>query len=61
MTKITFEQLSRWKAEEEQSAISWHKGNMGEKLTPEMEQAYRAGFDQGWGKLNAILRMHGAI
>lgn len=60
MKKISISTLYRWMTEERETALRWISG-VKHVSDPKQIEAYQAGFDQGWGKLRALLSLHGYI
>ncbi len=56
---LTFEQMQTYREQELAEALKWHAAMMGPKLTPEKIEAYKAGFQQGYGKAMAAAKLHG--
>ena len=56
MTDI--ERLAKWQETELADAVEWYRFLMGDKLTPELEHAFTAGFNHGWRKLRSTLKLH---
>jgi hypothetical protein len=50
--------LAQWRDDELALALEWHRANMEQRLTPDMEQAFTAGFIEGWLRLRAAIQMH---
>jgi hypothetical protein len=58
MSKIDRSLLAKWCDEELDDQIAWHKAR-NPQLTDARLDDYRAGFQQGWHKAFAHLKLHG--
>ena len=59
MESVSLAILSQWEEEEIAAALEWAQANA--SCTEKELTAYRAGLQQGWGRLRGLIHVHGGL